>query len=178
MTIEFEAKVLEIDPKETSERILRSGGEKVGEFFMRRYVYEIAPGDRSKWIRLRDTGKEITLAIKEIHHDGIGGTEEIEITVNSFEDADRFLGKLGYRPKGYQENRRTSFLLSGAQLEIDEWPRIPPYLEIEGRSKEHVIQVALQLGIKEEQLTGESTIKTLARYGMGLDSLKDLRFEN
>ncbi|MBI0392512.1 hypothetical protein I8U24_10360 [Thermoactinomyces sp. CICC 24226] len=68
-------------------------------------------------------------------------------------------------------------MLSGARLEIDEWPGIPPYLEIEGESKEHVIQVALQLGVKEEQLTGESTIKTLARYGIGPEALQSLRFE-
>ncbi|MBI0392511.1 hypothetical protein I8U24_10355 [Thermoactinomyces sp. CICC 24226] len=109
MPIEFEAKVLEIDPAEMMERILQAGGEKSGEFLMRRYVYEITPGDQSKWIRLRDTGEEVTLAVKEVYHDGIGGTEEIEITVSSFEEADRLLGKLGYRSKGYQENRRTPF---------------------------------------------------------------------
>lgn len=176
MATEFEGKILEINPSELEAKIISHGGKKIGETFMRRYVYDIVPGDKSKWIRLRDTGKEITLTIKEIHHDGIDGTEEIEITVDSFEAANKILEKLGYQPKGYQENRRTSFILDGARLEIDHWPMIPPYLEIEGDSRDHVVNVAAQLGFSEDQLTGENTIKTYARYGIDLNSITELTF--
>jgi adenylate cyclase class 2 len=50
-----------------------------------------------------------------------------------------------------------SFTLDGAELEIDAWPLIPPYLEIEGRSRNHVVEVAACLGIDEADLTGENT---------------------
>lgn len=139
MATEYEGKILEIDPSEIEDKILSNGGTKVSKAFMRRYVYDITPGDQSKWIRLRDTGREITLTIKEIHHDGIDGTEEIEVTVDSFEEANKMLEELGYQANGYQENHRTSFILNGARLEIDHWPMIPPYLEIEADSQEEVI---------------------------------------
>jgi adenylate cyclase, class 2 len=178
LTIEYEAKVINVNLDEIVDKINACGGRKVGEAFMRRYVYDIVPGDKSKWIRLRDSGKEITLTVKKIVHDGIDGTHEVEITVDDFELTNKLLNQLGYQPKSYQENRRTSFTLNGARLEIDQWPLIPPYLEIEGDSRDHVIQVASLLGFDEVQLTGENTIKTYARYGIDLNSIKELRFQD
>jgi hypothetical protein len=70
---EFEGKILDIDPETNEWLILDKGGQKLGEKFMRRYVYDIMPGDQAKWIRLRDTGDETTLTIEEITSDGIAG---------------------------------------------------------------------------------------------------------
>ncbi|TCP66443.1 class IV adenylate cyclase [Baia soyae] len=177
MSIEFEAKVIEINPQDLSAKILELGGEKLGEFFMRRYVYDMIPGDMSKWIRLRDNGKESTLTIKEIVHDEIDGTRELETIVEDFEITNQILEKLGYTAKSYQENRRTSFILNGVRLEIDEWPMIPPYLEIEADSKEQVVQVAGLLGYVDSQLTGENTIKIYKQHGIDLNSTPNLQFE-
>ena len=59
--IEHEARVLGIDPAHMAELILARGGTRtVPDRLMRRYVYDIAPGDRSRWLRLRDTGREVT----------------------------------------------------------------------------------------------------------------------
>ncbi len=176
MSIEYEAKVIEIDPDVISKQIMACGGERLGKRLMRRYVYDIDPDDKSRWIRLRDTGTEVTLTVKEIVHDGIDGTKELEIVVDNFEAANALLGRLGFHPKSYQENRRISFTLSGARLEIDHWPMIPPYLEIEGDSYEHVVQVAAILGFEKSRLTGENTIKIYDRYGINLNAIKELRF--
>jgi adenylate cyclase class 2 len=162
MSIEFEAMEL--------------GGTKVGSVLMKRYVYDINPKRRGHWIRLRDDGKQITLTVKKIHNDGISGTEEEEIQVEDFEKTNDLLLLMGFIPQAYQENRRTSFVLNGAQLEIDHWPMIPPYLEIEANSKEQVLQIAFQLGYNESDLTGENTMKIYARYGINLSDIKDLRF--
>jgi adenylate cyclase class 2 len=173
---EFEAKVLEVDPAVTGRSIEACGGRRIGEAVMRRYVYDIVPGDVSRWIRLRDTGSEVTLAVKEIAHDGIDGTDETETVVGDFDTMNVLLDKLGYVPKSYQENRRISFVLGDARLEIDSWPMIPPYLEIEADSHEEVIEVAAKLGYDESQLTGENTTKVYARYGIDLRTITDLRF--
>ena len=143
---------------------------------MRRYVYDIAAGDESRWIRLRNDGTAVTLTVKEIAHDGIDGTTETEVVVSDFEVTNELLGQIGFQAKSYQENRRVSFEFDGAQLELDSWPLIPPYLEIEGESQEHVVRVAETLGISEDELTGENTVKVYARYGIDLTEISDLRF--
>lgn len=175
--IEYEAKVLGIDPDQLAQHLIDKGGTDLGQVLQRRYVYDIDPADPSRWMRLRDTGTQATLCVKEIGSDAIGGTRETETVVGDFETTNELLGRLGYTPKAYQENRRHSFTLDGARLEIDTWPRIPAYLEIEADSRAEVVRMAALLGYTEAELTGENTTKVYARYGTELATITDLRFD-
>ncbi|MDS1272689.1 class IV adenylate cyclase [Lipingzhangella sp. LS1_29] len=175
-SVEYEAKILDIDPDPLIAQIQNNGGVEIGKRTQRRYVYDIDPNDQSRWIRLRDTGDDATLAIKEIDTDAIGGTRETEVTVSDIDTTNVLLSKLGYRPKAYQENHRHSFILNGACLEIDSWPLIPPYLEIEADTREDVVDIAKLLGYDETQLTGQNTTKIYAHYGIDLATITDLRF--
>ncbi|MFD6397315.1 class IV adenylate cyclase [Nocardia sp. NPDC060249] len=176
MPIEHEAKILDIDPDAIDRRILDKGGQKFGERFMRRYVYDIDPGVDGKWIRLRDNGNSTTLAVKEITSDAIDGTHEVEVSVDDFAATNAVLEMMGFSAKSYQETKRISYTLDGAELELDTWPGIPPYLEIEAATKADVIRVAELLGYTEADLTGENTIKIYARHGIDLNTIRELRF--
>jgi adenylate cyclase class 2 len=179
MPTEFEAKILDVDPVKVAQVIIAKGGRQAGEtVLLRRYVYDISPGDKSRWIRLRDTGSGSTLTVKEIRHDGIDGTDETEVGVDQFEATNDLLGKLGFTPRSYQENKRTSFLLDGARLEIDEWPLIPPYLEIEAGSREEVLRTAALLGYSELDLTAENTVNVYARHGIDLMTRARISFDD
>ncbi|MFX0573078.1 hypothetical protein [Nocardia nepalensis] len=179
MHIEFEAKVLDIDTTAAAEAIVAQGGRRTADTTLqRRYVYDIVPGDESRWIRLRDNGSCVTLSVKEIRHDGIDGTDEVEIEVSAFESTNDLLKMMGFTARSYQENRRTSFELDGAQLEIDAWPMIPPYLEIEAKSREEVVRIAGLLGYTEAELTGENTVKVYARHGIDLMALDRISFSD
>lgn len=175
-TIEYEAKALGIDPNAMAERIKAAGGSFQGERLMRRYVYDTVPAVPGRWVRLRDSGGAVTLCVKTISSDEIDGTRETETTVGSFEDTHVLLGLMGLAHRSYQENRRSSWLLDGVRLEIDEWPRIPPYLEIEGDTEDEVWSTAELLSIPRDDLTSENTTKVFARYGIDLDSINELRF--
>lgn len=181
MATEYEAKILDIDPADIAKRVIDAGGHAVGSGLQRRYVYDIDPGDQSRWIRLRESsaltaGTKTTLTVKHIRHDGIDGTDEVEVTVDDFERTNELLGMLGFRPKGYQENRRTSYLLDGAEVEVDEWPGIPAYMEVEGIDRQHVIEVAALLGFRRSELTSENTVAVYARYGIDLSAITELKF--
>ncbi|MBO1417797.1 class IV adenylate cyclase [Streptomyces sp. FH025] len=174
--IEFEAKILNIEPEKMRTLLINAGADHVVDRAQRRYVYDI-PGRPGAWVRLRDTGTDVTLCVKEIHSDAVDGVTETETTVGDFDATNTLLGKLGYLPKAYQENRRSSWTLGGAAVEIDHWPLIPPYLEIEGDSAEHVHATALTLGFLPDELTSENTTKIYRRYGIDIDAIPRLTFE-
>ncbi|MEU6174798.1 CYTH domain-containing protein [Streptantibioticus parmotrematis] len=176
-SIEYEVKVLEIDPVTIARRIKEAGGTFHGERLMRRYVYDTIPAQKGRWVRLRDSGAAVTLCVKEISSDQIDGTRETETTVGSFEETHALLRLMGLTHRGYQENRRSSWMLDGVRLEIDQWPRIPAYLEIEGDDDQQVWKTAERLGIGRDRLTGQNTDAVYARYGIDLDSITELRFE-
>lgn len=176
VSTEFEAKVLNIEPDIIAREILAAGGAHVADRFMRRYVYDIVAGDSSRWIRLRDTGTESTLCVKEITSEEIDGVREVEVEVSDFEATNALLAMLGFTPKAYQENRRSSWKLGTVRLEIDSWPLIPPYLEIEADSTEEVHATAVRLGFSLEQLTAENTTAVYSRYGHDLSAISNLRF--
>ncbi|KUL50127.1 adenylate cyclase [Streptomyces sp. NRRL F-4489] len=175
-TIEYEAKALDIDPAAMAERIRAAGGTFQGERLMRRYVYDTVPPVPGRWVRLRDSGGAVTLCVKTISSDAIDGTRETETTVGSFEDTHALLGLMGLTHRGYQENRRASWLLDGVRLEIDTWPRIPPYLEIEADTEEQVWATADRLALPRSGLTSENTTKVFTRYGIDLEAISELRF--
>ncbi|MEU5356107.1 CYTH domain-containing protein [Streptomyces albidoflavus] len=175
--IEYEAKALDIDPVKTARLITEAGGiRRSGPRLMRRYLYDTLPATPNRWVRLRDTGAGTTLCVKQIATDAVDGTHETEVTVDSFEEASQLLGLIGLTPRGYQENRRTSYTLGPARLEIDAWPRIPPYLEIEADDADQVWETAAVLGIDRDRLTSVNTTKVYALYGIDLDAIADLRF--
>ncbi|KNB52877.1 class IV adenylate cyclase [Streptomyces caatingaensis] len=173
---EFEAKALDIDVEAITTKIKRGGGVHVADRLMRRYVYDIVPGVQGRWIRLRDTGTEVTLCVKHITSDEIDGTREEEVAVSCFDTTNALLNLMGFTAKAYQENRRTSYLLNGVRLEIDSWPLIPPYLEIEGDSTEDVIATAKIIDLKPSGLTAMNTVGVYTRYGIDLESIQELRF--
>ena len=94
---EYECTILEVDVNSFISKIEKMGAKKIGEFNQKRYVYDFNPINKNKWIRLRTDGKTSTLTIKEIvDKNEIDGTNEIEIEVSSFENANKILNELRY----------------------------------------------------------------------------------
>jgi adenylate cyclase class 2 len=180
METEFEVKIPDIDVEQIKKKLESIGAKKHLEREMKRYVYDIDPKDQSTWIRLRDNGERVTLAIKKIHNDNIDGTKEISIVVDDFEKTNLLLNKLGFFHKAYQENKRISYLLDDVKIEIDFWPKIPPkippYLEVEGKSAQEVEKVVKLLGFDSSQTTSIGVTKMYQRYGIDIDKFKELKF--
>ncbi|MDO8648078.1 MAG: class IV adenylate cyclase [Candidatus Diapherotrites archaeon] len=176
MKTEFEVKILDIDVAAVKKKLDGLGAVKVAERKMRRFVYDIGLEKSHSWIRLRDNGEKTTLTIKEIHSSEIDGTKEIEVEVSDFDSANSILNKLGFFPKAYQENKRVSFRLDGAEVEIDSWPKIPPYVEIEAGSAEKVEKVLNILGFEKSQATSIGVEEVYKKYGINIHDFKELKF--
>ena len=56
-----------------------------GNFKQKRYVYDLRPAEKDKWIRLRTNGKVTTLTYKDIVSNTLDGTKEVEFEVEDFD---------------------------------------------------------------------------------------------
>ena len=178
MKVEYEARVLDINKKNLEEKLVSLGAEKIADFDYRRKVYNFNPATRNKWIRLRTDGNKTTLTIKEIKNYEIDGTLENEILVSDFEETDIMLNKLGYYSHSYQENKRTRYILGGVEIDIDTWPYIPTYVEIEGSSTEEVEDMIKKLGLENNRVTSldvQGVFKEFYKIDIGI--VPEIRFE-
>ena len=149
MHIEYEARILDINKEEIIKKLENLGATKKGEFFQKRYVYDFQPKIEGKFIRLRTNGIETTLTYKDRSDDTkIDGTKELEIKVDDFEKTYLFLKELGYEELSYQENKRITYILEDVTFDIDSYPMIPTYLEIEGKNNEDVLKYIDILDLK------------------------------
>ena len=166
MHTEYEVRVLEINKDEVIKKLKSLSATFQWDAIQRRYVYDFIPKVDGKWIR-----------IKNLVSSEIDGTQELEIEVDNFERCNLILKELGYEPKGYQENRRRQYLLNGVEIDIDSWPLLPDYLEIEGPSEEAVFNALEVLGFSKENSTTRDVEGIFLDYGYKMDEIYDLKLE-
>jgi adenylate cyclase class 2 len=77
--------------------------------------------------------------------------QEVEIVVDDFEQAKAFLQAIGLESRSYQETKRESWELDGAQVELDEWPWIQPFIEVESHNEADVWRVVDKLGLERDK---------------------------
>lgn len=178
MQVEYEVRKLEISFEELISKLDMLGATKIGVFHQKRYVYDFIPAQKGRWVRLRTNGKETTLTIKEIQSLRIDGTKELEITVSDFDKTNEVLNKLGYKPRTFQENFRVEYSLNGVSIDLDKWPMIPAYMEIEGASENDVYMIMETLGIEKEEITSKDVDSIYKdNYGIILDDIETLQFD-
>ncbi len=177
MNTEYEVRILEVDKDNFIKKIEKLGAKKEGSLFQRRYVYDFNPVIKGKWIRLRTNGIETTITIKNIVSPLIDGTKEIEVKVSDFDKCNLILNELGYKARSYQENKRVRYILDGVEIDIDTWPMLPTYVEIEGKNEEDVMAMIRKLGYNDTDITTIDVDNIYKKYGYNLNDIKELKFE-
>lgn len=150
MKVELEAKFLDVDVHKLHRKLAEIGATCVHvERLMKRVVFESQYlNDKRAWLRIRDEGEKRTMTLKQASDaTDITRIKELEVEVTDFDGMHAMLAALGLEEKRYQENRRESWLYQGTAIEIDTWPSIPTYVEIEGKSEEHIKDTAVTLGL-------------------------------
>ncbi len=177
MNTEYEVRVLEINHDEMVKTLESLGAEFKFDSLQQRYVYDLKPKQDNKWIRLRTDGKKTTLTIKDLQSKSIDGTKELEIIVDDFTKTNQILEELGYHNRGFQQNKRTQYILDGVEIDLDRWPLIPEYMEIEGPSTETVYETLTKLGINKDEIVTLDVASIYDHYGFDGEHLADLNFE-
>lgn len=133
----------------------------------------------NKWIRVRKTGDKTTIAVKHILASDSEKTQnllETELEVASFSDANKLLEAMGYCYKSYQEKERVSYLLDGYQIDIDSWPGIPTYIEIEFKSKKDLEKLIKKLGFKISDCISCTADEVYRKYNKSMFDVRELKF--
>lgn len=176
MNTEYEIRVLEIDKEKLIKKLEELGAEFKGDNEQKRYVYDIIPKEDGKWIRLRTNGRKTTFTYKNVVKTTIDGTKELEVEVSDFEKTNELLENMGIKSRGYQENKRTQYILNGVEIDIDSWPMIPTYVEIEGKNEEEVMNTLEILELPKDKVTTLDVDSVYKKYGIDLKVIKVLKF--
>ena len=177
MKTEYEVRILEINHNDLIKKLTELNAEFKFEALQQRYVYDVKPKQDNKWIRLRTDGNKTTITIKDLTAKTIDGTKELEIVVDDFDKANELLEELGYKNRGFQQNKRTQYILDGVEIDLDRWPLIPEYMEIEGPSIEKVEEALTKLGISKDKIVTLDVASIYNHYGFDGEHLADLNFE-
>lgn len=86
MSVEIEGRIININPEETKNTIIKLGAKSLGFYNFKRYTFDSMPKVAGLWGRLRTDGRNTTLTVKEIINDSLSGTNEWEIVVSDFNE--------------------------------------------------------------------------------------------
>lgn len=143
---EIEATFININKDQLRAELRRLGAKLLQpETLMRRTIFNI---DDHSFVRVRDEGNRITMSYKRLDALSLSGMKEICLDVNNYDDAINFVKICGLKPKAVQETLREEWELDGVELDVDTWPWLPAFVEIEGPSEAAVKSVAEKLGLK------------------------------
>lgn len=154
MAHEIETKVLDIDPEEIKRALTSLGAKKISE---NRLVVDwyrikgIKEGEDPWFLRIRSysNGKnEVTWKAKS----DILGTarkhKEINFEIAEPEELGDLFEEIGLEKYAHQEKDRISFTYKNWRFDIDQYPKMPAFLEIEGESEENIKEAMKLLGLE------------------------------
>jgi adenylate cyclase class 2 len=165
---EYEAKFLDVDaPKLRSIVDTLTVLEHHPRYLMRRKLFDTPARDlrsEASWLRVRDQGDGVFLTLKRQRGSGIDGIAEREVEVSDFDETCGILRAIGLVEVAHQENWRERWVCGGFELSLDEWPWVPPFLEIEGPTADAVRSAAALLGLAWSEALMDSVDGVYERY--------------
>ena len=184
---EIEVKFLNINPDLIEKKLREIGAKKIFDKIYRRKVFDypdLRLNNKGAWVRLRDGKDKITLTFKQrigikTHNGTVNdkSMEEIEVEVDDFNKTEEILSSIGLKEKFYEENRRIRYLLDDIEFDIDFWPQLEPYLEIEAVSWKEIDRAIKLLGLKEKDKKIFSTYQVYQLKGIDENNYKEITFE-
>ncbi|WKZ27474.1 MAG: CYTH domain-containing protein [Candidatus Dojkabacteria bacterium] len=146
---EIEAKFININKEDIIKKLENIGAVKVfDERLLRRCTYDLPIAKSGAWARVRDEVDKITMTYKRVVSQSLDGVEEVEVEVDNFDKAREYLRSVGLVEKAYQETKRIRYVIKDLDIEfdIDTWPGLEPWIEIEADTEEKVKEYASLLG--------------------------------
>ncbi len=133
----------------------------------------------NKWVRLRQSNNKSVLTSKHILEKNTSNFQnviETEFEVSDLEEANLFLESIGIARRSYQEKIRYSYIYKSAEIEIDIWPLIKPYMEIECDDENIINEIIEKLELNNYEIVSLNTEQLYKRIGIDVHSMSELKF--
>ena len=147
---EIEVRFLEINKDSIVQKLHTLGAHDCGETMLEEviiYDSKLEWLDEHRFIRLRKRGGKTVLTYKENKQQTIDSATEIEFDITDFNAAQLLFEKIELVCYRRQQKKRHTLTLGEVTIDIDTWPRIPTYVELEGPSEETLRKTAHDLGL-------------------------------
>lgn len=180
-TREIECRFLEIDKEKLIKKLLDLGAKDHGEEMIEEVIiYDEAMlwKDQNRRMRLRKVGDKVQCSYKEHQAETVDGAYEIEFEVSDYEKAKLLFEKIGFVGYRHQQKRRHTLELDGVTFDIDTWPRIPTYLEIEAESEQKLKDAVTAIGYDWANVVFKNPAFIIEEnYGIPVRALKWFTFD-
>lgn len=149
MNTEIEAKFVNIDHDVIRSQLKELGAVLEHPMRLMKRVTIDSPQMKEKnaFVRIRDQGDKVAITYKQFDELSVAGAKEIEMDVSDFDAAVKLFAAAGLPHSSFQESKRETWKLGTIEIVLDEWPWLPPYIEIEGETEESIKAVATSLGL-------------------------------
>ncbi len=180
MKTEIETRFLDIDKADLIKKLgalkaIDKGEVKLNEIIF--YDKDFKWQNECRFVRLRKKGEIITLTYKQNKAQKVDSAKEIEFNVSSLESTKDLLETIGLTAYRTVEKYRHTFELGGVTLDIDTWPKIPVYVELEGDSVDALKNAANKLGlIWDNRFDGDARF-VYKKYGFDFDKIRTVTFD-
>jgi len=164
------------------EDILKKSKEEINEFLKDEKVETLFSQlkiNPNKWIRLRQSNNKSVLTSKHILEKDTSNFQsvlETEFEVSSLEEANLFLESIGVARRSYQEKIRYSYKYKNAEIEIDIWPLIKPYMEIECDDENLINEIIEKLELMNNEIISLNTEQLYKKIDIDVHSMSELKF--
>lgn len=154
---EIETKVLEVDVNSVIEKLSKLGAEKIQEVSLVVDWFSLSGFDKDHqpWflrVRSYSTGKiEITWKGKHEMEGAVRKVKEVNLSVDSHEKTKILFESIGLVCYAHQEKKRISYKLGNVQFDLDTYPKMPPYLEIEAQSEKEITEMVKKLSLEKHE---------------------------
>lgn len=172
MADEIETKVLDINVKEIKSKLLALGAQKIQETRLMVDWYQTRgeKEETANWflrIRSNSQGKHEVTWKGDPQTIGIAKVRrEINFSVEEPEKVADLFKELGLEKYGHQEKDRVSYAYKDWHFDIDTYPGVPPYLEIEGKSEEHLKEGMKLLGLENNRTSNQGERVLIKEMGI------------
>lgn len=151
---EIEVRFLEIDKDGLVDRLRELNAKEIGDDHIHEIIFydkDMKFLEQCRFVRIRDRGGVVKMTYK--HNEtmskgdvnSVADVREVEFDISDMKAGKRLLEQIGLVAYREQEKKRHSFILDDVVLDIDTWPSVPPYVELEGPSEKHLKDVARKL---------------------------------